>query len=121
MTQEIGESREQWGRDVWAKAEEFANAMKSDEKPFYIVFAAKQDRGQPNAFRQAFRFYRQRPPKIIGVLVWFVDHKRGIFSFVPELSIPPDVPLDPDLLSTNSNDQFASVAEVGQKMGVILS
>ena len=41
MAQEIGESREQWGWDIWQKAEEIANNLKSDKKPFYIVFAAK--------------------------------------------------------------------------------
>ncbi len=103
MAQEIGESREAWGMDVWAKAEEFANNLKSDVRPFYIVYAAKEDKGQPGVFRQSFRFYRDRPPKIIGLLVWYVDNAQGIFQFVPELSIPPDVPLDQQLLSTDSN------------------
>lgn len=117
----ISEGREAWGMDVWKKAEEFANQLKSDDKPFYVVFAAKQDKSNPNAFRQAFRFYRQRPPKILGLLVWFVDHMKGIFRLVPELSIPADVPLDPDLLSTKKEDSFGSLMEVGESMGVVLS
>lgn len=119
--QEIGESREAWGRDVWAKAEQMANDLKSDVKPFYIVFAAKQDKSTPGAFRQAFRMYRDRPPKIIGLLVWYVDNAQGIFQFVPELSIPPDVPIDPLLLSTKSEDASTSIMEAGQKMGILLS
>jgi hypothetical protein len=121
MTQEMGESREAWGRDVWAKAEEFANGLKSDREPFYVVFAAKQDKANPGAFRQSFRFYRQKPPKIIGLLVWYVDHANGKFDFVPELSIPPDVPLDESLLSQERSDQSVRIMEVGQSMGVLLS
>lgn len=121
MAQEIGESREQWGKDVWAKAEEMANRLKSDVKPFYIVYAAKQDKAQPGVFRQSFRLYRQRPPKIIGLLVWYVDNAQGIFQFVPELSIPPDVPLDPALLSKDSKDSSTALMEVGESMGVLLS
>lgn len=121
MAQEIGESREQWGRDVWAQAEAFAGRLKSDKKPFYVVFAAKSDKANPGVFRQSFRFYRQRPPKIIGLLVWYVDNTQGIFQFVPELSIPPDVPLDPSLLSQDSKDASPELMEVGQKMGILLS
>ncbi len=121
MVQEIGESREQWGWDVWHQAEAIANDLKSDTKPFYIVFAAKQDRNKPGAFRQGFRMYRQKPPKLIGILVWKVDHPKGVFELVPELSIPPDVPLDPELLSTKSSDASQTLMEVGQKMGVLLS
>lgn len=119
--QEIGESREQWGRDVWAKAEQMANNLKSDPKPFYIVYAAKQDKGQPNAFRQAFRMYRQRPPKMIGLLVWYVDNAQGMFRIVPELSIPPDVPIDESLMSQDTMDFSPAVAEVGRKAGVLLA
>lgn len=121
MAQEIGESITAWGTDVWRQAEEMANNLKSDVKPFYIVYAAKQDKSQPWKFRQAFRMYRQRPPKLLGILVWYVDNAQGIFQLVPELSLPPDVPLDPTLLSTDSKDSFASIAEVGQSMGVLLS
>jgi len=121
MAQEIGESREQWGWNVWHMAEDIANNLKSDKRPFYIVFAAKQDKSNPGAFRQGFHMYRDRPPKLIGILVWYVDHTQGIFELVPELSIPPDVPLDESLLSQDSKDSYATISEVGQQMGVILS
>lgn len=121
MAQEIGESREAWSRDVWNKAEEHANALKSDKKPFYIVFAAKQDKSKPGKFKQAFRFYRQRPPKVIGLLVWYVDNVNGVFKLVPELSIPPDVPLDTNLMSHDTKDMSPELAKVGQEMGVLLS
>jgi hypothetical protein len=118
--QEIGESREQWGCDVWNKAQDFANQILSD-KPFYVVFAAKSDKARPNVFRQAFKAYYSRPPKLIGVLVWFVDKAKGLFDLVPELSIPPDVPLDPELLSKSSKDASTRIMEVGQELGVVLS
>ena len=119
--QEIGESRDAWGLDVMKKAEEFANNLKSETKPFYIVFAAKQDKTTPGLFRQAFRFYRQRPPRVLGLLVWYCDHKKALFKFVPELSLPPDVPVDPSLLSTKSCDELPSVMEKGKEMNVLLS
>ncbi len=121
MSQEIGESRDAWGRDVWQKAEEYASNLKSDKAPFYLVYAAKQDRHRPDLFRQSFRFYRQRPPRLIGILVWFVDHSKGIFRLVPELSLPPDVPLDPALLSQKTADQSASVMQTGEELQVLLS
>jgi hypothetical protein len=121
MAQEIGESREQWGWNVWHHAEDIANNLKSEQKPFYIVFAAKQDKSKPGTFRQGFRMYRDRPPKLIGILVWYVDHTKGVFELVPDLSIPPDVPIDEALLSKDSKDSYAAISEVGQKMGVILS
>lgn len=121
MTQTIGESVEAWGLDVMKMAENYAQGLKRDKKPFYIVYAAKQDKHYEGAFRQSFRFYRQRPPKLLGVLVWYVDHPKGIFQFVPELSFPPDVPIDPSLLSTKTEDQLPSVMEKGESMNVILS
>lgn len=121
MPQELGESREIWARDVWNKAEAYASNLKNDKEPFYIVFAAKQDRHAHNAFRQSFRFYRQRPPRMIGILVWYVDNLKGIFRLVPELSIPPDVPIDPNLLSKKQEDQFPSVMETGEKAGVLFA
>jgi hypothetical protein len=121
MSQEIGESREAWGRDVWRMAEDFANNLKSEDQPFYIVYAAKQDRQHEGAFRQSFRFYRQRPPQIIGILVWYVDHAKSVFQLVPELSIPPDVPINPALLSTKDADLLPTVAETGERMKVLLA
>ena len=121
MAVEIGEARESWGMNVWARAEDIANNLKNDRAPFYIVFAAKEDRSKPGTFNQGFRMYRDRPPQLIGVLVWYVDNAQGIFELVPELSIPPDVPIDPALLSTKSQDASQAIMEVGQSMGVLLS
>ena len=126
MAQEIGESREKWGWDVFHMAEDFANNMKSEVRPFYIVYACKEDRGASQklgrfAFKQTMKAYYDKPPTILGILVWYVNHPKGEFRFVPELSAPPDVPLDPSLLSDKASDASASIAEQGQKLSVLVS
>src|ERR1051326_2114427 len=115
MAQEIGESREQWGRDVWNKAEDFANNMKIEVKPFYIVYACKEDKAASRKygqfiFKQTFKAYYHRPPAILGILVWYVNHPLGEFRFIPELSSPPDIPLDEKLLSKKDEDFSPRVA-----------
>lgn len=95
--------------------------MKHVREPFYIVFHAKQDRGNPNTFRQAIRAYYEKPPFVLGLLVWYVDHTKSMMEFVPELSSPPDVPLDPTLISDKSSDLSSRVAEQGAKRKILLS
>jgi hypothetical protein len=126
MPQELGESREAWGWDVWRMAENFANNMKKEKRPFYIVYAAKQDKIASEkygtgVYRQTIKAYFSRPPKVLGVLVWYVDNRKGTFEFVPELSSPPDVPLDPSLLSDKASDASERVAKQGKDMKVIVS
>lgn len=121
MAQLLGESRDTWAMDVWNQIEDFANNMKSEERPFYIVYAAKQDRNKPEVFRQAIKAYFHKPAAMLGLLVWYVDNRQGIFRFVPELSAPPDVPIDPRLLSDKASDASDSVAAQGQKLNVLLS
>ncbi len=121
MTQEIGESREAWGRDVVKMAEDFAINMKHEDRPFYIVYACKQDATHLGAFRQTIKAYYARPPAIIGILVWYVDNKEGKFEFIPELSAPPDIPLDEKLLSTDSADSFADISNKAGKLNVLVS
>lgn len=126
MAQEIGESREQWGRDVMKMAEDFANNMKSEVEPFYIVYACKYD--APNSkkcgsavFKQTMKAYSQRPSPMLGILVWYVNNATSEFRFIPELSAPPDVPVDPSLLSDNPKDILPSVASKGKDLNVLLS
>jgi hypothetical protein len=126
MPQEIGESREKLGWDVVHMVEDFANKMKSEERPFYIVYACKEDKGMSKklgtfAFKQAIRAYYSRPPAMLGILVWYVNHKEGRFEFVPELSAPPDVPLDPKLLSDKASDASDRVMGQGKKLKAIVS
>ena len=126
MTNTIGEGREAWGMKVWAMAEDFANSMKHETKPFYIVYAAKHDKNASQklgvgAFKQTMKAYYKKPPKILGLLVWFVNNPMGIFEFQPDLSFPPDVPVDPKLLSEKASDALPSVMEKGKQMNVLLS
>ncbi len=126
MAQEMGESREAWGWDVVKMAEEFANNMKSEARPFYIVYACKEDRGVSNqlgrtAFKQAIKAYYHKPPAMLGILVWYVDNRKGEFRFMPELSAPPDVPLDPALLSDKASDASERVALQGSKLQALVS
>lgn len=126
MPQEMGESRESWGLDVWKMAEDFANKMKKEMRPFYIVYAAKHDKVASakygtGVYRQTMKAYFGRPPKLMGLLVWYVDNKSGAFEFVPELSSPPDVPLDPSLLSNKASDASDRVAKQGKDMNAIVS
>lgn len=126
MVQTIGESREAWGWDVVKKIEDFANNLKSETRPFYIVYACKEDKGASNrlgtpAFKQAIKAYYQKPPVMFGILVWYVDNNKGEFRFVPELSAPPDIPIDPNLVSDRSEDVSARVATQGEKLKAILS
>jgi len=124
MAQTLGESREVLALDVWKMAEDFAEGMKHEVKPFYIVYHAKilkQTVQGKHAIKQAMKAYYDRPPLMIGLLVWYVNHPMGEFRFIPELSSAPDVPVDPNLLSTKSEDQSARVMEQGEKLGVLLA
>lgn len=126
MAQEIGESREAWGWDVMKMAEDFANNMKRETRPFYVVYACKEDRGMSNrlgraAFKQALKAYYDKPPAVLGILVWYVDHVNSVFRFCPELSAPPDIPLDEKLLSDKASDVSERVASQGQKLNALVS
>jgi hypothetical protein len=126
MAQEIGESREIWGWDVMKMAEDFANNMKSEVKPFYIVYAAKLDPYQSKkmgrgVYKQAMKAYYTRPAPMLGILVWFVNHPLGQFMFMPELSAPPDVPVDPSLLGEKAEDALPTVMEKGKALNVLVS
>lgn len=121
MTQEMGETREAMGHALMRLVDEWVNNLKSQTEPYYLVFAAKPDMHSPNAIRQGMKAYRARPPKLLGILVWYVDNSKGLVEIVPELSSPPDIPLNPELLSTKSEDFFSVVADQGKKFQVIVS
>lgn len=131
MVQELGETRDAMAWDVWHKAEAIANERKKDVKPFYIIYAAKSDPALAGAnvrgkvafggIRQTFKLSYERPPMILGQLVWYVNNPMGVFEFVPQLSSPPDIPLDPSMLSDRKEDQFSTVMEKGKDMNVLVS
>lgn len=121
MAQEIGESREKWGQDVWKMASDFAENLKKEDRPFYIVYAAKPDKTLPGTFRQTIKAYYQKPPTLLGILVWYVHNPKGIFEFRHELSSPPDMPVPQELLGTKKEDLLPRVAERGRQLNVVLS
>jgi hypothetical protein len=126
MAQEIGESREAWGWDVLRMVEDFSNNMKKETKPFYIVYACKEDKGASQrlgrpAFKQVVKAYYDKPPALLGILVWYVDHAAGEFTFCHELSAPHDVPLDPRLLSDKASDASDRVSAQGEKLKALVS
>lgn len=120
MVQTLGETREAMAQDCMRLVEEFADKMRAEVKPFYIVFFAKPD-CNVNGIRQTIKAYYGRPPKMLGVLVWYVNNPMGMFEFMPDLSSPPDVPLIPEQLSTYSSDSFAGVMEKGKDLNVLVS
>lgn len=127
---EMHEIRESMAQDCWAQAERIAHDRAKDPKPFYIIFSAKVDPSLAGAdawgkqvaggIRQSFRLSYDRPPFVLGMLVWFVNNPLGIFEFVPELSSPPDVPIDPSLLSDRSCDQSYALMDKAKEMNKVI-
>lgn len=131
MVQELGETRESLALQCWELVTKFAEGMRHEKKPFYIVYAAKSDPALQGAvidgsvaiggLKQTVKAYYTRPPAILGIMVWYVDNNLGIFEFIPDLSCPPDVPIDPSMLSDKSEDQFSSVMQKGKDINVLVS
>ena len=131
MVDTLGELREDYGWAAMHKAEAIANEHKDEKRPFYIMCFAKADPNLRGAIvngmyvsggiRETWRWSHARPPKVIGMLVWYVDNALGKFEIVDELSLPPDIPLDPSLLSDRSEDQYFGVMEQGKKNRVLVS
>ncbi len=128
--QEIGETRDAMAEDCWRLAEKIADERRNDPKPFYIMYSAKVDPALTGAdawgqhvaggIRQTFRLSYDRPPFVLGMLVWFVNAPLGIFEFVSELSSPPDIPLDPSLLSDRREDCSYALADKAKEMNKVI-
>jgi hypothetical protein len=131
MVELFGDVRDSMAWAACHKAEEIAHSLKDEVKPFYIICAAKADPHLHGAIvngmyssggiRESWRWTHQRPPKMLGILVWFVNNPLGIFELVEELSFPPDIPLDPSMLSDRSEDRCYSVMQTGKDNRVIVS
>jgi len=130
MTEQLGPVRDQMALDCWAMAQQIAEDRRKDPKPFYIIYSAKVDPALAGAdawgkrvaggIRQAFKLSYDRPPFVLGMLVWFVNNPMGVFQFVPELSSPPDVPIDPSLLSTKSYDKSYALMDKAKEMNKVM-
>lgn len=127
----LGELREEYGWAAVRKAESIAYDLRDEVKPFYIMCVAKSDPALRGAIvnglhanggiRESWRWSHARPPKMIGMLVWFVNNPLGIFEIVEELSLPPDIPLDPSLLSDRSEDMHYGIMQQGKNNNVLVS
>lgn len=117
----LGDVREEMAQGCMSYVENFVNNMKHIKEPFYVVYYAEIDRFNPNRINQTVRAYHQKPPFILGILVWFVDNTNGVFRFVSSLSSPKDIPLIPEMLSDKKEDQIPSIMEKGEKLNVLVS
>ena len=130
MSEKLGEIRDEMAMDCWTIAEGIAKDRSHDPKPFYIMYSAKVDPALSGAdawgkhvaggIRQSYRLSYDRPPFVLGMLVWFVNAPLGIFEFVHELSSPPDIPLDPSLLSTKSYDTSNALMDKAHEMNKVI-
>lgn len=124
--EQLGPVRDEMASDCWQIAEGIAEDRSHDPKPFYIIYSAKVDPALAGAdawgkrvaggIRQSYRLSYDRPPFVLGLLVWYVNAPLGIFQFVPELSSPPDIPIDPSLMSTRSEDQSYALMDKAKQM-----
>jgi len=119
MVQEIGETRNAMAQDLVTKVAKLADDMSNDKEPFYIVFHAKKHQFIDKAIVTALKMYRFVPAGILGILVWYVDHSKGVFEFRPELSSPPDIPVNEALLSDKKEDFIPRIANQGKILQVV--
>jgi len=117
----IGDLREDLSRETMNRVESYANGLHKKQFPCWIVVCAKTDRFKSGQINASIQHYKKCPPKMLGILVWYADKEKGILDFLPDLSFPPDIPLNPADLSTKSSDSFESVAQKGEDLKVLLS
>jgi len=117
VTQELGETSSAMSQNLLKMVEETARDTKKNT-PFYIVFHAKADKVAGNAIRQAIAVYDLVPKNFLGILVWYVDKLKGILEFKPDLSSPPDLPVDPSILTGDFSPELATK---GKRLHVLAS
>ena len=117
----MADFREALVMETVERVSKYADLIPDSESPCYIIVAAKPDKNKPGKINATMQHYLERPPVIIGLLVWYVDKQKGLLEFVPELSLPPDIPLEEKHVSKDSKDSFARISEVGSRAGIILS
>lgn len=118
MTYEMGEVREEMAQGCVDYVMDFIHAMRNIKEPFYAVYHANVDKLTPNKINQTVKAYHAKPPAMIGILVWYVDNKLGICDFRPDLSAPPDMPINPAFLSDDPKDLIVSVAQQGKRINL---
>lgn len=121
MVQELGETRDAMAAGCMKYVEDYVSKMKHETEPYYLVYCARENNMNLGEIRQTIKAYRQKPPALIGVLVWYVDNKLGLMEFRPDLSAPWDIPSNPETLSDKSEDKFIRVMERGQQLKILTS
>lgn len=117
----MGDVREDMARGCMNYVEDFVNGMKHIQEPFYVVYHANTDRFNPKRINQTVKAYHQKPPAILGILVWYIDNPKGIFEFRADLSAPHDVPLNPKTLSENPKDLVGNLVNRAKQLPILLS
>lgn len=120
--QEMGETREPMARDCWADANRLAESYaKKMNRDFWVLFAAKPHVKQKNALVMGWEVIAKKPPKpMVGVMVfkWINKDKRLVVE--TDLSLPYDVPLDDEEMSTKPQDHIPTLEDTAKKSGSIL-
>lgn len=118
MTYIMHEVREAMSQGCVDYVMDFIDNMRHIKEPFYAVYCADVDRLNANRINHTVKAYHGKPPEMIGILVWYVDNRLGICDFRPDLSAPPDMPINPAFLSDDPKDLIVSVAQQGKRINL---
>lgn len=117
----MGETREPMARDCVEDALRIANTYAHVGEDFWICFASKPHQSIPNALVHGWEVVWKRPTEPVpGMLVWHVDAKKRDMTLDVERSMPYDIPLEAEILSTKSKDVIPTLGHTAKKSGVIL-
>lgn len=108
--------------DCWTDANRLAEMYsKKLDGDFWVLFAAKPHVKMPNGIVMGWEVIAKRPPRaMVGVMVFKWNSADQNLEVETDLSLPFDIPLSEQELSTNKADVVATVAEAGKKSNSIL-
>lgn len=59
------------------KLNKFIDENQELRDPYFILYKQNFDQKDPNVAREAMSIYHQRPPLIVGSMVFWIDNTRG--------------------------------------------
>lgn len=120
--QEMGETREPMAFDCWEDAHRIAeNYAVKMNRDFWVLYAAKPHSQVPNALVAGWEVIAKRPPRsMVGVLVFKWINKDRRLVVEQDLSLPFDVPISEEEMSSSEKDFVPSVAQAGKGSNSIL-
>jgi len=119
--QQMGETRDPMARDCVQDALRLANLYEHVGEDFWICFASKPHTQKKNALVHGWEVVFKRPAiPVPGMLVWHVDQKKKQMNLDTKLSMPYDIPLEEELLSTKGEDVVATLGETAKASGSVL-